>query len=506
MKLALGQINPTVGDLAGNVAACLEMAEQAGALGADLLVLPEMSIPGCHPKDILLDPQFVHAVYEATQDLALQAQDFCPLLVGTVLEAPKELHRPHQHPGLINAAVLLQDGVVRLAAAKRVLPAHDVFFEPRWFLPGTPPQVVQVAGAKLGVLVGIGQPWPEAQEVDAVIILAALPFYQGVWQHRLASFPTQGVVSVLVNLVGGNDDLLFDGRSMVVGQGGKLLAQLAAFERDVQVFDLDVLQEGGEPKEITLPPQEILHKALVCGIRDFAHKNGVPRAFIGLSGGVDSALVAVLAAEALGPQAVTGVALPSRYTDPRSTQAAKKLAGNLGIHFEVVSIEAMHQAAEGALADLFSTGTGGENAQARLRMIVLMSYVNRYKGMLLNTGNKTEATLGYATLYGDTAGTIAPIGDLTKPQVYALAAWLNRQEKRIPDFILSRAPTAELSPGQIDPFDYDEIAPRLEELVRTNRSNPAMRAAEHKRRQMGVVFKVSEKAFGPGRMIPLTRK
>ncbi|MFN2145959.1 MAG: NAD(+) synthase, partial [Anaerolineales bacterium] len=232
----------------------------------------------------------------------------------------------------------------------------------------------------------------------------------------------------------------------------------------------------------------------------------IQRAFIGLSGGIDSALVACLAAEALGPERVTGVALPSRYTEERSTESAEELAKNLGIGFEVVPIQEMHRSAEASLGKLLEEGTGAENLQARLRMIVLMGYVNRYGGMLLNTGNKTEAALGYATLYGDTAGSLCPIGDLTKPQVYRLAEWVNRERELIPPFCLSRAPSAELRPGQVDPFDYEEISPKLEALVQANRSSPAMRLAEHKRAQSGVVLKVSEKAFGPGRMIPITRK
>jgi NAD+ synthase (glutamine-hydrolysing) len=240
-------------------------------------------------------------------------------------------------------------------------------------------------------------------------------------------------------------------------------------------------------------------------VGDFARKNGLARAFLGLSGGVDSAVAAVIAAEALGPANVTGVAIPSRYTDPRSTSSAGELAGALGIGFEVVELEPLHAAAESALGELL-VGTAAENVQARLRALVLMAYVNRHGGLLLNTSNKTELALGYGTLYGDLAGGLCPIGDLTKPQVYALARWIQGAREVIPSFILERAPTAELKPDQVDPFDYPTVAPALERLVAANRSNATLRRSEHKRWHMGVVLKVSEKAFGTGRLIPITRR
>jgi len=266
--------------------------------------------------------------------------------------------------------------------------------------------------------------------------------------------------------------------------------------------------ESGEWKEErgkTVSVVEEIHHALVLGLRDFARKNGLQHAFIGLSGGIDSSVAAVIAAEALGAENVTGVAIPSRYTDPRSTEAARELASNLGISFEVVELETLHRAAEstlGARAD----GVGGENLQARLRMMILMSCVNQRGGFLVNTSNKTELTLGYSTLYGDMAGAISPLGDVTKPEVYELARWINVGRNVIPPFVLERAPSAELRPEQVDPFDYETLAPALEEMVLANESNPAMRASEHKRWQMGVVLKVSEKAFGSGRMMPITRK
>ena len=249
-----------------------------------------------------------------------------------------------------------------------------------------------------------------------------------------------------------------------------------------------------------------LHDALVLGIRGFAEKNRLRRGFLGLSGGIDSALVARLATDALGPERVAAMALPSRHTDPASTDAAREIASSLGIGLEVVPLETLHRAAETLLGAVLDETTAGrladENLQARLRMVVLMAHVNRHRGFLLNTSNKTEISLGYGTLYGDLAGAIAPIADLTKLDVRALARHLGG----IPSFVLDRPPTAELSLGQVDPFDYAVEAPRLEALVQGHRSDAALRRSEHKRRQFGVVLKVSETAFGSGRLLPLTRR
>jgi NAD+ synthase (glutamine-hydrolysing) len=249
-----------------------------------------------------------------------------------------------------------------------------------------------------------------------------------------------------------------------------------------------------------------LFSALVLGVRDFVSKNRLERAFVGLSGGIDSATVAVIATHALGPERVTAVAIPSRFTDPRSTSSAQQLAQALGIEFKVMALEGLHRAAESELGDLLAHGTSGENVQARLRALILLSLVNRYGGLLLNTSNKTELSLGYGTAHGDLVGTLCPIGDLTKPEVVSLAHWINSVKPVIPAFILERPPSAELRPDQVDPFDYPTISPQIERLVQENRSNEILRRTENKRWQLGVVLRVSEKAFGSGRMIPITRR
>ncbi len=519
MKIALAQINTTVGDLAGNVERCLDAIIEGGRRDADLVVLPEMAIPGYPPRDILLDPSFVDAVGEATQDLARRAADGPPALVGTVVPSGITTVK---HPGLYNIAALIQNGKTMTAAAKRLLPAYDVFLEPRWFVPGPASHPVTIAGRHVGVLV-CEDMWDESYPVHpgaeliaagakVLIALAAVPYRPGITAERLYHARRHGCPLVHVNLCGATDELIFDGSSFAVDGRGNIIAQHPSFEEAVEVIDLDT----APPLTVdAMAREEELYRALTLGIRDFTRKNGLSRVFLGLSGGIDSAVVAVLAAEVLGPANVTAVAIPSRYTDPRSTESAQALAKTLGIGFEVVELEPLHRAAESTLGTLLIdtgadttavAGIAAENVQARLRMLILMTFVNRYGGMLLNTSNKTELALGYGTLYGDLAGTLSPIGDLAKPQVYDLANWIQATRNIIPDFILERPPSAELRPDQVDPFDYPKVAPALDRLVRANRSNAALRRSEHKRWHMGIVLKVSEKAFGTGRLIPVTRR
>lgn len=509
MKVTLAQINPTIGDLAGNVERCLVAIDTAQAEGTDLVVLPEMALPGYPPRDLLFDPSFRAAVGAATADLARQAAGGPPVLVGSLW--PAETVPPH-HPGLYNAAVLLEGGAARLVAAKRLLPAYDVFLEPRWFVPGPALPPITIARRRVGVLI-CEDLWDEgypshppaelrAAGAELLICLSASPYRHQALSERLAQARRVGGPLLYANLCGANDELIFDGRSFAVDERGELIAHLPGFEPAVQTVDL------AQPEPIAAPtesPEAILFQALTLGIRDFAAKNRLERAFVGLSGGVDSAVVAILAAEALGPDRVTAVTIPSRYTDPRSTACARQVAETLGIGFEVIALEGLHAAAEATLGELLDGGTTAENVQARLRAMILMSLVNRHGGLLLNTSNKTELALGYATLYGDMAGTLAPLGDVTKPEVVALARWLAAERVAIPPFILERPPSAELRPDQVDPFDYATVAPAIEQVVQSQRSNPALRRSEHKRWQMGVVLKVSDKAFGSGRLVPISR-
>lgn len=506
MKIAVAQINTTVGDLSGNVARILDAARSVANQNPDLIVFPELTVCGYPPRDILYDASFVEAVQAATLDLARQAEGLPPLLVGSFAPAEQKLY---QHPSLNNIAYLMQNGEMKVAQIKQLLPVYDVFYEPRWFIAGTktlPP--IDIAGTRVGVII-CEDMWDEeypvhpaadlkAMDAEILVCISASPYRRGGGEGRLYHARRQGLPLLFVNLVGANDELIFDGGSFVL-DGEKV----GMFEEDVRVIDLNTKDTKGT-KEVQ--GEEEVFKALVLGLRDFANKNGLNHAFIGLSGGIDSSVAAVIAAEALGSDDVTGVAIPSRFTDARSTESARELASRLGIGFEVVEMETMHKAAEQAVGPERSGGVAGENIQARLRMVILMSFVNQHGGFLINTSNKTELTLGYSTLYGDMAGAISPLGDLTKMEVYALARWINGVRNSIPQFVMERKPSAELRENQVDPFEYEKISPEAEALVRSNQSNAAMRASEHKRWQAGVILKVSRKSFGRGRLMPITRR
>ena len=510
MRVALAQINTVVGDLEGNVARCLAAIQSGGKGDADLVVLPEMAVPGYPSRDILFDSSFTEAVSEATHDLARRARGGPPALVGTLASSGRDLPG---HPGLYNIAVLIENGDVQQVASKRLLPGYDVFYEPRWFLPGPASAPTTIAGVQVGFMI-CEDMWDQGYDIhpgaelkaagaEMLVCISATPYRRGVMEERLYHARRQGLTLVHVNLCGANDELIFDGNSFVINEGGHQIAQLRAFEAGIQIFDLSTATPIAAPDENL---EQERFSALTLGVRDFAEKNQLQRAFLGLSGGIDSSVVACIAAEALGAERVTGISIPSRYTDSRSTECAQTLAKNLGIDFEIINMEGLHTAAEETLGELLNEGTTAENVQARLRAMILMTFVNRFRGMLLNTSNKTELALGYATIYGDMAGTLCPIADLNKPEVYALARWINSNREVIPYYVIERPPSAELRPDQVDPFDYPKIAPQMERLVQANRSDQALRRSEHKRWQFGVVLKISKKAFGTGRMIPITRR
>lgn len=516
-KLGLAQIDVRVGDLEGNLRRIRAAADALPE--AQVVLTPELSICGYPPRDLLLEPGFVEACAEAVHKLAVTTTRGPALLVG----APWRVRPATEvHPGLQNVVLWLEHGEIRAMQAKSLLPAQDVFWEPRWFLPATSRRPIGGAGVLICEDLW-DEPYdlhPSAELLDAgarsLWCISASPFRAGVLARRLRESRRvqAGRPLVYLNLVGAQDELIFDGGSFVLDGRGQKLLQLPRFSEAVAMVDLDAPGEG----EVTEPdPIAALHDALVLGIRDFSRKNGIRKAVLGSSGGVDSAVVAALAVAALGPEHVTTVAMPSRYSDPRSTTVAQELAGSLGAGFSVVPIDGLHQQAESALSGWLDdpSGVTGENVQARLRMLILMSVVNRYGGMLLNTSNKTELTLGYGTLYADMAGTLSVLGDVTKPDVYALARYINRDREVIPSFILDRPPSAELRPDQVDPFDYPRISPMAEALVAGTtpvgpldelpRLRRLYRGAEHKRWQAGIILKVSERAFGTGRMMPVTR-
>lgn len=536
MKVALAQVNTAVGDVEGNVGRLERAVGRAARLGAEVVVVPELAVTGYPPRDLLLDAAFVRAAQEGLERLARAADAVAPgvvVIAGAVVQgAPGPTGRT-----LRNVAAVLHGGRIVDVRAKALLPCDDVFLEPRWFTPdegpARPVELPLPGGTRRVGLLVCEDLWDEAyarsparelleQGATALLCLNASPFRRGVRRERLrlARRAAGGVPLVYVNAVGGEDELVLDGASFALDARGRLLDALPACDEALRVVDLEA---AGRLDDEALAPRDeeaAVREALVLGLRDFCGKNRQRGVVLGLSGGVDSALVAALAADALGPARVLAVHLPSRFTADRSLEDSRALCAALGVRLEVVALEPLHAAAEALLGACLPGGLGGttaENVQARLRALVLMSFVNRAGGLLLNTSNKTELALGYGTLYGDMAGGLAPIADLTKLEVWRLAA----ADARIPRSIVERTPTAELAPDQVDPFDYPRVAPLVEALVQGHDPTRAvadatpdevgaladrMARAEFKRRQAPLGLKVSPRAFGAGRLVPVTHR
>ncbi len=539
MKIAIGQINPKVGDFSGNLKKIREAIAKARTGGADLLVLPELALIGYPPRDLLLRRGFVEAADAAFQEVVKESEAM-PMVIGHIARAPAApgnqvdpssfRWRPH---ALYNAAFLLARGGILGFQAKRRLPSFDVFEEERYFLGGKNAEIFDFAGLKLGLSVCEDFWYADSVlseqakiGVDLLINVSASPFFRGKvglrytlgkgWAAK-ANAPL-----VYANLVGAQDDLVFDGRSFVIRPDGQFLAVCPAFAEGVFILDL-----GAPPVP---PPAEEdladLYQALVLGIRDYFQKNGVGKAVIGLSGGVDSAVVAALAVAALGPTNVLAAFLPGPYTTPLSKEGAKKVAENLEVALVELSIEPALEALKETLSKTIKVGgLVEENLQARVRGVILMALANAMGALVLCPGNKAEISMGYNTLYGDTVGALAPIGDLLKEEVYALARHINERAGRpvIPEEVLKRPPSAELRPNQRDEDDlppYAVLDPCLRALFEDNASFQELAEkfgegtakevlrrlyrSEYKRRQLPIVLKVSPKAFGLGWRFPLT--
>jgi len=557
-RIALAQVNTTVGDFAGNASKIRGVTERARTLGASLVVFPELAVSGYPPRDLLDLPDFLDEARRTVEDLARPAgwSRGVAIVVGFPEAVPGA-----PPPGLYNAAALVEGGRVAAVGRKSLLPTYDVFDETRYFLPS--PSATASAVSSAGLRVGLSiceDVWNDKRFWDRpryardpiaelgaagasfVVNVSASPYAIGkpaLRERMLAvSAAGHGVAVAYVNQVGGNDALVFDGGSMLLGPDGSVLARAPLFEEALVVSDLDgsraeaVALDGGP-----LPPAppgpgdgvaDEVFRALVLGLRDYVHKCGFRAVVVGLSGGIDSALTACLAAVALGPAGVLGVAMPSRYSSSHSREDAEELARNLGIRFQEISIEPMHAA---FLAEIERT-TGKplgdlaeQNVQARIRGQILMAISNDTGGLVLSTGNKSELAVGYCTLYGDMAGGLAVIGDVPKTLVYRVARAANARAGRavIPERTFTKPPSAELKPGQTDqdtlpPYDVlDDIleaylAERLpvEAIVRRGHDEATVRkvlrmvmGSEYKRRQAAPVLKVSEKAFGEGRRFPI---
>jgi NAD+ synthase/NAD+ synthase (glutamine-hydrolysing) len=545
MKIALLQINPTVGDIAGNARLIAAAAQKARDAGADLAVTPELALVGYLPRDLLLSASFVSRSWTEVEDLARELADGPPILVGLPEPNPSDEGRP-----LFNSAALLRAGRVEQRFRKALLPTYDVFDEDRYFEPFHGAQVLEIGGTRVGISI-CEDIWndrdfwkrrryhhdPVAELVragaTAIVNLSASPFTVGKHCRReemLSSMARKYQVPlVYVNQYGGNDDLVFDGRSCGFDATGLPIARGASFDADVVVCDLTAGTDIGPARD--LQPESEVWRALVLGTRDYARKCGFSRVVLGLSGGIDSALTAAIAAEAFGPANVLGVLMPSPYSSHGSIDDSLALAANLQIPTMILPIEPAMQAMEGTLREAFA-GTARdvteENIQARIRGNLLMALSNKRGALLLTTGNKSELAVGYCTLYGDMSGGLGVIADVPKTMVYRVSQWLNARDGRpvIPEAILTKAPSAELRPNQTDqdslpPYDVlDEILRRYIErhepaaTIVAAGFDPAVvhrvlrlvRLAEFKRKQAAPGLKVTDRAFGTGWRMPIAAR
>jgi NAD+ synthase (glutamine-hydrolysing) len=537
MRIALGQVNLTVGDLDGNVESMAAWAREATGHGADLACFPELAITGYPPEDLVLRPGFVQDNLEALDELARRTADACPLLVGFVDRTDAGLH---------NAAALLRGGRVEARYHKHKLPNYGVFDEQRYFVPGERGCSLRLADSDLGISIcedawRPGPPFDEyAGRVSIIPNINASPYHRRKGQERLevsaARARETGAWIVYVNLVGGQDELVFDGGSMVVSPDGELAWYAAAFEEDLLVVDIPAPADGPAPgpsPERQPWPRgvEEVYSALALGLGDYVRKNGFREVVLGLSGGIDSAMVAALAADALGPEAVRVLAMPSRYSSPESLEDAREVAGRLGVRLDEVGIEPVFAAYLETLEEEFAgtePGIAEENLQARIRGNLLMALSNKFGSLVLATGNKSEMAVGYSTLYGDMAGGFAPLKDVPKTLVYELARWRNKQTDPppIPDRVLEKPPSAELRADQRDTDSlppYDVLDPVIEDYVEEDRSPEEIVAAgadpelvsrvvdlidraEYKRRQAPPGVKITPKAFGRDRRLPITNR
>ncbi|MFN8061667.1 MAG: NAD+ synthase [Vicinamibacterales bacterium] len=541
MKIALLQLNPTVGDIDGNaerIAAFVRRCDH----DVDLCVTPEMSLTGYPARDLLLRRGFIGECRRALVELASALAGHPPVLVGTPVETESSEGRP-----LFNAAALIRDGCIEGTFAKSLLPTYDVFDEDRYFEPGPGAQRIAV-GHRDCLLTICEDVWNDRDfwlrrryhrdpleaargtNVSLVINMSASPFTAGKQQLRetmLASLARKhGRALVYVNQVGGNDDLVFDGRSLAFSPTGALLARGQAFDEDVVTIDFDGPQTVVPPTDGDRESETF--RALVLGTRDYARKCGFTKAILGLSGGVDSALTAVVAAEALGSENVVGVLMPSPFSSAGSIDDSIELARRLSIDTYQVPIAPMLASYETALAPMLGGAVAGithENLQARIRGNVLMALANSRGALLLTTGNKSEVAVGYCTLYGDMCGGLAVIADLPKTAVYAVTRWVNRSRPVVPEPVLTKPPSAELRPGQTDEDSlppYDVLDQILERYIERFESAEAIveagfapdvvhdvirqiRLAEFKRKQAAPGLKVTERAFGSGWRMPIAR-
>ena len=572
MKIAIAQLNPTIGDIFGNSNLILEAAKKAEVEGANLLLTPELSLIGYPPRDLLINPSFIADAGAQLLQLAQALPPELAVIAGTALPNANAVKLGGK--SLFNSAVLLQNGVVKQIFHKRLLPTYDVFDEDRYFEPGENSNYFSIGELKVGVTICedlwnneefwgkrsyAGDPVSDLAKlgVDLVLNLSASPYSAGKRGVRSAMLQHSvircGIPIIYANQVGGNDDIIFDGSSFAVNRKGDLIQVLASFETDFAVLEYDAAkqdlvgsggigQDARSTTDLSFHPAEgdaEIWAALVLGVRDYVRKCGFSKVVLGLSGGIDSALVAAIASCAIGPENVLGVLMPSPYSSDHSVNDALELARNLGIAIELLPIGDLMKTYDRTLANLFVNTTFGiaeENIQSRIRGNLLMAISNKFGHLLLSTGNKSEMAVGYCTLYGDMNGGLAVISDVPKTRVYSLCRWLNSGSEKvknqtqlgkeiIPVNIISKAPSAELKPGQIDQDslpDYDVLDDILQRLIEHHESAQQIvavghdeavvkrvvklvRQAEFKRRQAAPGLKISDRAFGTGWRMPIAK-
>jgi NAD+ synthase/NAD+ synthase (glutamine-hydrolysing) len=545
VKIALAQINPTVGDFSGNTAKIIDFTRRAQQGGADLVVFPELAICGYPPADLLEKPAFVARCGEAICEVArATAKDPIGVIAGYVTAAE---HGAGKH--VMNSAALVRRGHVEFVQSKMLLPYYDVFDEQRYFAPAARQRVCHFEGHPLALTICEDawndksfwenrlytvDPVEELMKQGASLILniSASPWWhekRAFRQEMLAAIAKRHHVPVvMVNQVGGNDSLVFDGSSLVIDPDGKVIAQAKSFEEDLIFADLDALT--GDVREQIGSEEEAMLEALTLGTRDYVRKCGFSKVVIALSGGIDSALVAAIAVRALGAENVTTLGMPSPYSSQGSIDDSRQLAKSLGIRYETIPIDEIFSGFNHALEPVFARRKPDiteENLQSRIRGTLLMAFSNKFNALVLTTGNKSEMSTGYCTLYGDMVGALAVIGDVLKTRVYELCRWINREREVIPRAILEKPPSAELRPGQKDTDSlppYEVLDPILEAYVEHYETPENIAAqvgadvetvravvkmverSEYKRQQAALVLKVTPKAFGMGRRFPIAAK
>lgn len=545
MKIALAQINPTVGDFSGNARKIIEFADQAAQGGASLVIFPELAVCGYPPADLLEKPAFVARAGQVIEEIAAHTADGkISVICGYVTPASKGTGKH-----VMNSAALLRNGRVEFVQSKMLLPFYDVFDEQRYFAPAHDQRLVSIEGEQAALTICEDawndksfwenrlysiDPVEELMRAGGSLVLniSASPYWRGKLATRremlsaIARHHAKPVI--MVNQVGGNDSLVFDGSSLALGPDGEVIAQAKSFEEDLIFVDTESL--SGDMHAQPQSEEEATYRALVLGTRDYVHKCGFAKVAVGLSGGIDSALVVAIAAEAVGSENVLTLGMPSPYSSPGSIEDSCRLAQNLGVRFEVLPVSAIFEQYNQTLAPLFAgcrQDITEENLQARIRGALLMAASNKFNSLVLTTGNKSEMSTGYCTLYGDMVGALAVIGDVFKTRVYALCRYINREREIIPTAILEKPPSAELRPDQKDTDSlppYEALDPVLEAYVERYETPDAIAKAhnldpvlvrrivklversEYKRQQAAPVLKVTAKAFGMGRRFPIAAR